>query len=123
MDPLETRTIGEASPDLTVMCAGPDHAVAPRLSVAFAVNVYSPAGMSFQMKRNESKNTLKFTTPSRRSPAKNSTSRIQAPEAWAVAVISIRAGPTNAAPSVGRRIATVGGECGVVSLSWMEAVA
>src|SRR5439155_11240786 len=96
--------IGEPSPDLTVTCTGLDHAVAPRLSVAFAVRVYSPEGTSFQMKRNESKNTLKFTTPSRRSPTKNSTPLIQAFAPWAMATISTPAGARNAVPSLGRTI-------------------
>src|SRR6185503_18104524 len=121
--PLGTRSIGRTSAGLTAMWIGLDQAVAPRLSMAFAVKVYSPDGTFSQIQRNESVSPLNATTPRLRSPAKNSTARIHAPDAWAVAVISIRAGATNEAPPVGRTIATVGGECGAVSSSAMEAVA
>src|SRR5436190_20261985 len=115
--PLVTRSIGRTSDCLTAMWIGLDHAVALRLSVAFAVRAYSPEGTFSQIQRNESVSPLNATTPRLRSPAKNSTARIHAPEAWAVAVISIRAGATNEAPSVGRTMATVGDECGAVSSS------
>src|SRR2546430_13190630 len=95
------------------MVVGSEPLEAPRLSVAFAVNVYSPATTLDQV---NTKGPMGFATgtfvvtPRLIVPAKNSTVATSSSTSSACAINVILAGAANFAPFTGLTILTCGGK-------------
>src|SRR5262245_56830895 len=97
-------TIGTKGGDRTVMCTGSEVPVAPLVSVALVVKVYSPAGGFVQKRQNRSRRGLLVTIPRLLVPAKNSTVVTNVSRSRAVAQMEILTGAVNLLLFVGFRM-------------------